>query len=116
MELMNAALKEICPPLDAPMLLATLRRVCRESSVAYDPPGANENLVALKSARTFLSECRAAGVDPLQLVQALARSWKHFRGGVLTEAGRQIYLPTSINFLHFFRFRKKIIRWLNANT
>jgi hypothetical protein len=101
--------------LDAPMLLSHLRRVCRECNVAYEAPGISEDLAALKCARTFLSECRGSEVDPLQLVQTLARSWKHFRGGVLTEAGRQIYLPTSISFLHFFRFRKEIIRWLNDN-
>jgi hypothetical protein len=101
-------------PLDGRRLLATLRRICHENGVTFEPLlTENEIKAAGLAAEALLQECMAAGIDTRDLLQTLARNWGRLRAGVLRDdAGRQVFLPGPVCFLSFYRWRQGIIEWL----
>jgi hypothetical protein len=105
--------------MDAPQLLATLRRICHENGVTFEPLLTEKEIQAAGlAAEALLIECKAARIDASDLVHTLAKNWSRLRAGVLRDnAGRQIYLPPAVCFLSFYVHRKQIMEWLwlNAN-
>jgi hypothetical protein len=98
-------------------LIDHLRRECAEIGQATEPMSEDERIAAARAAEALAEELAAAGIDARDLVQTLARRWSELRAGVLgDDSGRQIYLPNEVSFLHFYRFRSEILKWLAANA
>jgi hypothetical protein len=98
-------------------LLDHLQRECAEIGQATEPLSEDERIAAALAAEALVAECHESGIEARELVHALARNWTRLRAGVLRDdLGRQICLPGEVSFIHFYRFRSEILKWLNENA
>jgi hypothetical protein len=103
--------------MNAPRLLAALRRFARESDLAFEGPmNKAEDTAHLAVARHFIAECRRNGTDPAQVLRAVVTHWRAIRVGVLkAHDGRAVFLPPGVCFLSFYRWRREIAAWLEVH-
>jgi hypothetical protein len=103
--------------MDAPQLLATLRRFARECDLAFEGPMTQaEDAAHLAVARHFIDECRRNGTDPAEVLRAVVTHWRAIRAGALkTTGGRAVFLPAGVCFLSFYRWRREIAAWMEVH-
>jgi hypothetical protein len=101
--------------MEGAKLLEELQRACGEIGQATEPMSEDELRASTAAAEALAAELTAAGISPVEVLQARARKWGELRAGVLRDdSGRKVFLTACVDFLSFYRHRHAAVAWLNS--